>query len=125
MKLHALLVVWVVAVAQHPVTADVALTVLDKGAGGLSDVCIGMLNQVVNCEQSLLWATDVNKFYTDATLTALCTSTCKDSLSSYVSRVQTACGTSRYDGGDGFSYLAAYKGELILENYNVVCLTNA
>lgn len=125
MQHRALFFVWAVTIAHRPAMADVALNALEKGAGGLSDVCVGMLNQVVNCEPSLLWATDVSKFYTDATLTALCTSTCKDSLSSYVSRVQTACGVSRYDGGDGLSYLAAYKGELVLENYNVVCLTNA
>ncbi|OIW30099.1 hypothetical protein CONLIGDRAFT_702573 [Coniochaeta ligniaria NRRL 30616] len=125
MKQRALLALWAVTIVQHPVSADVVLTVLDKGVGGLPDACVGMLNQVVNCEQSLLWATDVSRFYTDATLTALCTSTCKDSLLSYVTGVQTACGNSRYDGGDGFSYLAAYNGELILENYNLVCLTNA
>jgi hypothetical protein len=125
MKRQNLLFSWAIALNQRLVAADVALMALDKGASGLSDMCVGMLNQVVNCEPTLLWATDVNKFYTDATLSTLCTSTCKNSLSSYVSRIQIACGSSRYDGGDGLSYLAAYQGQALLENYNMVCPTNA
>lgn len=108
------------------VAADVRLGVWTKGplTAGLADECIGMLNEAVNCDTSVLWANSPNTFYTDSTLAAMCTATCKDSLSSYVSRIQAACGTGRYDGGDGLTYLAAYKAELVLENYNVVCLTD-
>ncbi|KAH6844584.1 hypothetical protein B0I37DRAFT_377814 [Chaetomium sp. MPI-CAGE-AT-0009] len=111
-------------VAHHHVAAEVRFGTLAKGAARLSHECIGMLNQAVNCDRSLLWANDANTFYTDATLTALCTETCEDSLSSYVSRIHSACGTSRYNGGDGLSYLAAYKAELALEKFRMICLTN-
>ncbi|KAK4097652.1 carbohydrate-binding module family 50 protein [Parathielavia hyrcaniae] len=111
-------------VAHHHVAAEVRFGTLAQGAAGLSDECIGMLNQAVNCDRSLLWANDANSFYTDATLTALCTETCNDSLSSYASRIHSACGASRYNGGDGLSYLAAYKAELALEKFRMICLTN-
>jgi hypothetical protein len=83
-----------------------------------------MLNEALNCDGSLVWANNPNTFYTDDILSALCTTTCKDSLTSYVSRIQAACGSGRYDGGDGFSYLGAYKAEIVLENFNIVCLVN-
>lgn len=110
--------------AHHHVAAEVRFGRLAQGAAGFSDECIGMLNEAVNCDKSLLWANDANIFYADATLTALCTETCEDSLSSYVSRIHSACGTSRYNGGDGLSYLAAYNAELALEKFRVICLTN-
>ncbi|KAG7291439.1 hypothetical protein NEMBOFW57_001458 [Staphylotrichum longicolle] len=110
--------------SHHHVIAEVRFGTLAQGAAGLSDECIGMLNQAVNCDTSLLWASDTNTFYTDTTLTALCTETCDDSLSSYVGRIHSACGASRYNGGNGLSYLAAYKAELALEQFRMICLTN-
>jgi len=59
------------------VAADVRLGVWTNGplTAGLADECIGMLNEVVNCDTSVLWANSPNTFYTDSTLAALCTAT--------------------------------------------------
>ncbi|KAK4097655.1 carbohydrate-binding module family 50 protein [Parathielavia hyrcaniae] len=121
----SILALWAFIVTQHHVAAEVRLASLAMGANGLPDECVGMLNQAVNCDKSLVWANDANTFYSEATLAALCTATCTESLSSYVSRIHSACGSSRYTAGNSLSYLAAYNAELALEKYKIVCLADS
>ena len=97
------------------------LTTLD----GFSSTCIQVLNQQVNCNSSLLWAGKNGRFETDDTLNYLCTADCSSALSTYMRRISGACGTSRYNGGDGYDYLAGYNGELVYERYQTLCLSNS
>jgi hypothetical protein len=111
-------------IAFNWVTAQVQLVNL-TAVDGLSSTCIQVLNQQVSCNSSLLWAGQGGRFETDDTLNYLCTSTCSSGLSTYLRRVSGACGTSRYNGGDGYDYLASYNGELIYENYQTLCLNSS
>jgi hypothetical protein len=99
----------------------VNLTAVD----GLSSTCIQVLNQEINCNASLLWAGQGGRFETADTVNYLCTSTCSSALSTYMRRVNGACGTNRYNGGDGYDYLASYYGEQVFENYQTLCLINS
>jgi hypothetical protein len=72
----------------------------------------------------LLLEIDASQYESDATLAAVCTSTCTTALSNYQRRVSGACGTSRYDGGDGWMYLAGYNAQIVVERFAGACLKN-
>jgi hypothetical protein len=91
---------------------------------GLSSTCVSVLDQSVACDPGLLYAGN-GRFETDATLAAVCTTSCQSALTTYIRRINQACGTTRYDGGDGFMYLAAFGAESVYERYQAVCLKNA
>ncbi|KAI0400686.1 hypothetical protein F4802DRAFT_619562 [Xylaria palmicola] len=105
----------------HLVLAQVQLHNITGTVPGLSSTCVQVLNQAVNCDASLL-KIGLSRFEKDATLSKLCTATCTSALTNFLRRVNGACGTSRYDGDNGFSYLASYYGETVWETYQTVCL---
>lgn len=107
------------------VKAQVYLANFTTAPSSFSSTCVQVLNQQVNCNASLLWAGQDGRFETDDTLEYLCTSTCASALSTYVRRVEGACGTSRYEGTDGYDYLAYYNAELVYERYESLCVTNS
>lgn len=92
---------------------------------GLSDTCIGVLNQAVNCDESLATAGKGGRFESDATLSTLCVASCTTALSTYMRRISQSCGTARLPVRDGYSYSANYGAQLYLERYNSVCFKNS
>lgn len=90
---------------------------------GLSSTCIGVLNQDVNCHESLRSAGKDGRFESDETLSSLCTSTCTNALSTFVRRIGQTCNNARIVDG-GYSYHVTYGLELFIERYNRVCLKN-
>jgi hypothetical protein len=91
-------------------------------ATNLSSTCVAVLNQAVTCDPALGWA-GMGRFEDDATLSAVCTSTCATSLATWLRRALGA-GTTRYVDRTGNALLPAYFVESVLENYNVLCLKN-
>ncbi|KEY68834.1 hypothetical protein S7711_09940 [Stachybotrys chartarum IBT 7711] len=90
---------------------------------GLSSTCIGVLNQAVNCHESLRSAGKDGRFESDQTLSSLCTSTCSTALSTFVRRIGQTCSNARIVDGE-YSYHIAYGAQLFIERYNRVCLKN-
>ncbi|KAF4820266.1 LysM domain-containing protein [Colletotrichum siamense] len=121
----ASLAVWAGICCNYQVVADVRLPNIPQGTKGYTDTCVRVLNQALNCDLSLTWATEINNFYDETTIDSLCTSDCRASLDSYIEQVKAGCSTSRYDGPDGFSYHAGYTAELVWERFNVLCASNA
>lgn len=118
-------VTWVIIDASKGVAADVRLANVPQGARGFNDTCIRVLNQAVNCDQSLIWADGVNNFYDQATISTLCSEGCKTAMDRYLEEVKSACETSRYDGADGLIYHGGYSAEVFWEKFNILCLTNS
>ncbi|KAK1520236.1 LysM domain-containing protein, partial [Colletotrichum paranaense] len=119
-------VAFLVMVFAHRVVTDIRLANIPPGTPGLNDTCIGVLNQDINCNESLTWATEINYYYDSDTINSLCTPTCRAALGVYLDEVKSACETSRYtDDKNGLSYHAGYDAELAWERFNVLCATNA
>lgn len=91
---------------------------------GLSATCIAVLQQSIACDPLLLQV-GFGRFETDATLSTVCTSSCATALTTYIRRINGACGTTRYDGGDGYFYLAPFAAESAYERYQTTCLQNS
>lgn len=91
---------------------------------GLSSTCIAVLNQALACDPFLLGLTP-DEWESDDVLDSICTSTCATAWSTYLRRVSGACGTSRYDGGNGFLYLPAINIEPVYEQYQLLCLKDS
>lgn len=91
---------------------------------GLSSTCIAVLNQALACDPFLLGLTP-DEWESDDVLDSICTSTCTMAWSTYLRRVSGACGTSRYDGGNGFLYLPAINIEPVYEQYQLLCLKDS
>ncbi|KAK1971058.1 LysM domain-containing protein [Colletotrichum sublineola] len=119
------LVVWAVIDISNQVLADVRFPNVPQGTKGFNKTCIGVLNQALNCDASLMWATDIGHFYDEATIGRLCTTGCRASLDNYLKQVKAGCETSRYEGPDGYSYHAGYSAELVWERFNILCTSNA
>jgi len=68
----------------------------------------------------LKWAGG-NRYEDDATLSALCTTTCATALSTWLRRAAGAC-TIRFVSSQGDAILPAYWVEKVVERYNTVCL---
>ncbi|OTA63983.1 hypothetical protein K449DRAFT_380920 [Hypoxylon sp. EC38] len=88
---------------------------------GLSATCVSVLQQSVACDPLLLQV-GFGRYEDDVTLSTVCTSSCATALTTYIRRINQACGTTRYDGGDGYFYLAAFGAELTYERYQITCL---
>jgi hypothetical protein len=91
---------------------------------GLSTSCIAVLQQSVACDPLLLQV-GYGRYEDDSTLTKVCTSSCATALTTYIRRITGAYGTTRYDGGDGYFYLAAFGAESTYERYQTTCLQNS
>lgn len=105
------------------VHSQLYLANITSPVAGLSATCIQVLNQPVDCDPLLL-EIDASHYESDGTLAALCTSDCTTALSTYQRRVTGACGSGRYDGGDGWMYLAGYNAQIVVERFEGVCLKN-
>lgn len=97
---------------------------ITEGIDGLSSSCIETLNQAIACDPVLLEIRNAD-FNTDEVLDTVCTSACSTGFSTYVRRVDRACGTSRYDGGDGWLYLPLASVEPVYEKLETICLKDA
>ncbi|KAJ9143042.1 LysM domain-containing protein [Pleurostoma richardsiae] len=91
---------------------------------GLSSTCISVLNQALACDPYLLSVT-TDEWESDDVLGSICTSACLSAWSTYLRRVNGACGTSRFDGGNGYLYLPAFNIEPVYEQYQLLCLKNS
>jgi len=91
---------------------------------GLSSTCIQVLNQAIACDPMLL-SVDSDNSQSDDTLASVCGTTCTNAWSTYLRRVTGACGTSRYDGGNGLLYLPLYNIEPVYEKFQSMCLKNS
>ena len=107
------------------VAGDVNLMNVTGPVDGFSDACISVVNQAVKCDSSIKWAGKDNKFVPDDVLKKLCTSGCTESMKTYRRRIAGACGDARFIGSDGLSYLAGYYPQVILEQYETICLKNS
>lgn len=87
----------------------------------LPATCISVLNQVVQCSPSIEWA-GRGRFEDDATLAEVCTTTCSAAIATWQRRVIGACGTSRFNNGVGYLVLPQIFPEVVLEQYNLLCL---
>jgi hypothetical protein len=105
--------------------AQVTLLTIPMNSPGLSSTCIAVLNQAVSCNSSILWAGQSGRFESDDTLNGLCTTTCTSALATWTRRISGACGTERFEGGDGFAYLPQVFAEQFNELYNSLCLKNS
>jgi hypothetical protein len=83
---------------------------------------VAVLNQAQSCDASLEWA-GRGRYEADSILTALCTTACTASLSTWLKRATGAC-TTRFIDPQGNAILPAYWVESVLENYSVLCLKN-
>lgn len=88
-------------------------------------VCAQVLNQVVDCSTTLGGVGFSNNFYSNTTITSICTSTCTLALQNYLRKAKAACAGLYADGGNGYLYLAAYHAELVWERYETLCLANS
>src|SRR5262245_51447356 len=79
--------------------AQVYIHNITKTVSGLSAACTQVMNQPVSCDTSLL-DMSLARFESDSILAKLCTTACSTALTNFLRRVNGACGTSRYDGGD-------------------------
>ncbi|EFQ33586.1 LysM domain-containing protein [Colletotrichum graminicola] len=117
--------VWAMIDISKQVVADVHFLNVARDTKVFTDTCIGVLNRALNCDASLMWATDIGHFYDETTISRLGTSDCRASLNGYLKQVKAGCDTSRYDSPDGYSYHAGYSAELVWERFNVLCTSNA
>ncbi|KAL2757508.1 carbohydrate-binding module family 50 protein [Sodiomyces alcalophilus JCM 7366] len=114
----------VLVTAPRASVAQVYLANITAPIAGLSSTCIQVLNQQVACDPRIL-EIEPNRYEPNSVVTAVCTSTCAAALDTYQRRVQGACGNSRYDGGDGWMYLATYNLQIVLESYRGFCLRDS
>ncbi len=91
---------------------------------GLSSTCISVLNQPLACDPFLL-SLSQGELESDEVLNSICSSPCTAAWSTYLRRVSGACGTSRYDGGNGYLYLPAAHIEPVYERFQILCLKNS
>lgn len=106
----------------NSVLAQVQLFDFTTASTNLSSTCVAVLNQAQSCDASLEWA-GRGRYEADSILTALCTTACTASLSTWLKRATGAC-TTRYIDPQGNAILPAYWVESVLENYSVLCLKN-
>lgn len=102
------------------VLADVRLLRISPESKQLTNTCIAVLNQAVHCDQSLEYA-GRGRIEDEQTLKRLCTSTCLDSLTTWLRRAYGACKPASQNA-TGHQLLPASLVEDILENYNLLCL---
>jgi len=95
-----------------------------KPIDGLSSTCTQVLNQGIACDPYLL-KVQQDSWADDKTLNSVCTSGCATAWSNYLRRVNGACGTQRYNGGNGLLYLPAVNIEAVYEQYQLFCLKNS
>ena len=83
-------------------------------------------NQSVSCDDGFLpRAANVEQYpWTTANLTASCTSTCSGSLNSWVSNVQSACGTQPFRN-EGYLMLAKAIPLMYKTGYDLACLKSS
>ena len=96
---------------------------ITQPVNGLSSTCTSVLNQALACDPWLLHIS-TGDWVSDDVLTSVCTTTCTTAWTTYIRRVTGACGTSRYDGGNGFLYLPVTNIEPVYEKYQLLCLKN-
>jgi hypothetical protein len=101
---------------------------------GIPSLCISVLNQQVTCDSALLAAGNAvqngpvfgtPQFFNSSQLTALCTTTCQNMLTTWMRRIAGACGTTLYEQPDGGKAVPAAIAENFVEVFNSVCLKNA
>jgi hypothetical protein len=114
---------WAVGVAAQTTQQLYVFNITDP-IDGLSTTCAQVLNQALACDPVLLTVED-GDVYDDNTLASVCTTTCSTAWTNYLRRVSGACGTSRYNGGNGLLYLPLYNIEPIYERFQTMCLKNA
>ena len=90
--------------------------------------CLSVLTQDVNCAPVLIFAREfgggMSRFYTDASLTDLCTSACTSSLTTWHRRVVGACADVRVPSSFGKLTLVAQWAQEYLEAYSTSCLAD-
>lgn len=101
---------------------------------GISSTCSTVVNQQVTCDRALALAGNAIQygpvfgtplFFNSSQLTALCTTTCQSSLTTWERRIAGACGAALTVQPDGGSAAPAALAENFVEIFNSVCLKNA
>ncbi|KAH6675411.1 hypothetical protein F5X68DRAFT_246636 [Plectosphaerella plurivora] len=90
--------------------------------------CLAVLTQNINCPPVLIHARDVggalSRFYSDKSLTDLCTTACANSLSTWHRRVVGACANVRVPTSQGKLTLVAAWSQAFVETYATTCLVD-
>ena len=95
----------------------------------ISSSCISVLNQNVSCTRAIYNvqqenALGLSRYYTNATLTPLCNSTCTSGLATWHRRVVGACANVRVPTSSGSQMLVIQWAQEYLEAHTSTCLNN-
>lgn len=102
-----------------------ALQLFNATPSGLPSSCASALTTNITCSQFVPAPFVSNQQYLDnSTLSSLCTSTCTESLLSYQSEVDSACGTTAYIFPGNISQTVQQFISPLVWAYNVSCLTS-
>ena len=96
-----------------------------SGLINASPTCTTMFSENVTCHNTvgLLYTDLFHDFGDNSELTALCKTSCLESLTLHRNRVKRACSEARYyDEYEDTYWLASYPDEFILYAYSIACL---
>ncbi len=108
-------------------TSQVFLFNLTTPVAGLSDPCVAILNQAINCHPNitLFGLGGGDAFVDTTTVTNLCTTTCTNAITTHLRRInQTCVATTRFNYF-GINMLVGYYAQILQERYNALCLKNS
>ncbi|KAJ5094624.1 hypothetical protein N7456_010485, partial [Penicillium angulare] len=106
--------------------ADTLYIYTSDSLAGLSasEACVDAMASNVSCYAGLSQAVTDTTAWSASALSDICTTDCSGSLSSYISSVNEACGTSTSYKISGVSETAADRGREMQWRYNATCLTD-
>ncbi|KAJ9481956.1 hypothetical protein VN97_g11496 [Penicillium thymicola] len=90
-----------------------------------SEACVNAMSSNVSCYAGLSQAVTQTTSWSANALSEMCTSGCSSALSSYVSSVDEACGTSTQYNISGISQTASDRGKEMKWRYDATCLTDS
>ncbi|KAI3226415.1 hypothetical protein DTO012A9_5463 [Penicillium roqueforti] len=90
-----------------------------------SEACMNAMSSNVSCYAGLSQAVTQTTSWSANALSEMCTSGCSSALSSYVSSVDEACGTSTQYNISGISQTASDRGKEMKWRYDATCLTDS
>ncbi|KAJ5800194.1 uncharacterized protein N7518_002262, partial [Penicillium psychrosexuale] len=90
-----------------------------------SESCVNAMVSNVSCYAGLSQAVTQTTSWSTSALSGICTTDCSSALSSYVSSVNEACGTSTQYNISGISQTASDRGKEMQWRYDATCLTDS
>ncbi|CAG7941532.1 unnamed protein product [Penicillium salamii] len=90
-----------------------------------SEACVNAMSSNVSCYAGLSQAVTQTTSWSATALSEICATGCSSALSSYVSSVDEACGTSTQYNISGISQTASDRGKEMQWRYDATCLTDS